>query len=169
MKEPFKFSIIFLGLFVLAGCATVPLQQKSFIDQAIWNETTKDKVFDACLTALTISNIAVHPLGINKESGLIVTKPRLRYLDGSGNKTTIWHYTLQILVSGTQGNKVMVTATAVDAGYNGRPPEPWMTDMRQYFNDSIAHDLESFFTQLDILLGKAEYHRSGKVLFPIEE
>lgn len=61
----------------------------------------------------------------------------------------------------------MVTLTAVDAGYNGRPPEPGMTEMRQYFNDSIANDADRIFNQLDSLLGKADYYRPGTALFAL--
>lgn len=166
MKNILK-SIIFLIFIVSFGCASAPVaQQKSFVDQAIWNQTTKDKVYSACLTALTMANIAIHPLGINMESGIIVTKPRERHI-GYGDKKTVWHYTLQITVFENQDKKVMVTLTAVNAGYNGRPPEPELTDMRRYFNENIADDAENFFNQLDNLLGKAEYYRPGKVLFPL--
>lgn len=97
MKAIFKV-LIFSILFAAFGCASAPIpQQKSFSDQAIWNQTTKDKVYGACVTALTMANIAVHPLGINKESGIIVTRPRERHI-GYGDKTTVWHYTLQISV-----------------------------------------------------------------------
>lgn len=166
MKSIFNnFNLIIFCL--LVGCATTPVsQQKPYIDQAIWNKVAKGKVYDACLTALTMANIAVHPLGINKESGIIVTEARKRHIDFRG-KTTIWHYTLQISVFEKQDNKVMVTLTAVNAGYNGNPPGPEMTDMRRYFNESIANDAEKFFNQLDALLGKAEYYRPGKALFPL--
>lgn len=158
--------IIWLMLLVLFGCASTPVaQQKPFIDQAIWNQTTKDKVYSACLTALTMENIAVHPLGIEKESGIIVTKPRGRHI--SYPKATFWHYTLQITIFEKQDNKVIVSLTAVDVGSNGSPPDPGWTEMRRYFNDSIANDAEAFFNQLDNLLGKAEYYRTGKVLFPL--
>jgi hypothetical protein len=113
-----------------------------------------------------MANIAFHPLGINKESGIIVTKPRGRHIE-YGGKITFWHYTLQILIFENQDKKVMVTLTAVDVGYNGLPPKPEFTDMRRYFNESIANDAELFFNQLDNLLGKAEYYRPGKVLFPL--
>lgn len=112
-----------------------------------------------------MTSIAVHPLGINKESGIIVTAPRKRHIDFRG-KTTIWHYTLQISVFENRDKKVMVTLTAVNAGYNGHPPGPEMTDMRRYFNENIANDAD-FFNQLDTLLGKAEYYRLGKALFPL--
>lgn len=166
MKNIFK-SIVLLFFFVMIGCAAAPVaQQKSFVDQAVWKQITKDKVYGACLTALTMANIAVHPLGINKESGIIVTKPRERHIEYR-DKRTIWHYTLQISVFENQEKKIMVTLTAVDAGYNGRPPGPEMTEMRRYFNENIANDAEIFFSQLDNLLGKAEYYRPGKVLFSL--
>lgn len=165
MKSHF-YGIVLVILLGFSGCASAPAaQQKPFVDQAIWNQTTKDKVYSACLTALTMANIAVHPVGIEKESGIIVTKPRGRHI--SYPKATFWHYTLQITIFENTDNKVIVSLTAVDVGSNGSPPEPGWREMRHYFNDSIANDAEVFFNQLDNLLGKADSYRTGKVLFPL--
>jgi len=49
------------------GCATTPpAEPKFYINQAVWNNTTKDKAYSACLSAMTIERFAVHPLGTKK-------------------------------------------------------------------------------------------------------
>jgi hypothetical protein len=158
MNATFKVICICLSLFVLAGCATTPPSEpKLTIDQAIWSGTTKDKVYNACLAAVAMGGFAVHPLGTNKESGLIVTKPE--NFSYNSNDDIECHYTLQVLVTETQDNKVMVNVNAVDKNYDYKGYDPGKNTMKDYFKDRVADDFEKFFAQLDNLLGKAEYYR----------
>jgi len=158
MNATFRVIGICLSLLVLAGCATTPPPEpKITIEQAIWSGTTKDKVYNACLAAVAMEGFAVHPLGTNKDSGLIVTKPK--NFDHESNSSIKCHYTLQIVVTETQDNKVMVNVNAVDRNYDYKGYDPGVNTMTRYFNDRAADDSQKFFAQLDNLLGKAEYYR----------
>ena len=158
MNATFRVIIIWLSLFVVAGCATTPPPEpKITIEQAIWSGTTKDKVYSACLAAVAMEGFAVHPMGTNKDSGLIVTKPK--DFDYESNSSIECHYTLQIVVTETQDTKVMVNVNAVDKNYDYKGYDPGKNTMTRYFNDRVADDSRKFFAQLDTLLGKAEYYK----------
>lgn len=158
MNAAFRVISICLSLFLLAGCATTPPPEpKITINQAIWSGTTKDKVYSACLAAVAIEGFAVHPMGTNKDSGLIVTKPKDFNYESDTNIEC--HYTLQVVVTETQDNKVMVNVNAVDKNYDYKSYDPGVNTMKRYFNDRVADDSQMFFAQLDNLLGKAEFYR----------
>jgi hypothetical protein len=169
MKQILKLLAICLSLFVLAGCITAPLP-KPFIDQAIWPETTKDKIYNACLTALTLEGFDIHPLGTSKENGLIVTGQRkfIFQTDKARFSEIICYYNLQCLVAEAQDNKVTVIVNVVNPGWKYTEKIVFWgigdDDIKSYINNRAAEALEKFFAQLDILLGKAEYYRCDKVL-----
>ena len=169
MKKYFKVFCIWLHVLLLAGCVTMmaPVQKKPFIDQAIWPKTTKDKVYTACLTALQMQGISIHPLATSKESGLIIIEEK--DFDLEGCPWELGYYKFQILVSELQDNKIMVDVN-VTASWKERYTDRWgnpgytKDDVNNTLNNRVAEDLKKFFTQLDILMGKAEYYRSDKIL-----
>ncbi len=113
MKICFKVMGIWLSLITIvsAGCATAPLPpRQQFIDQAIWPKTTRDKVFNACLTALTLEGFDIHPLATSKENGLIVTGKRKFFYEGQNViiRQVICYYSLQLIVNQTGDNRVML-------------------------------------------------------------
>jgi len=166
-KVIYVFAIITMSFIMfITGCVTAPVK-KTFIDQAIWPETTKDKVYTACLMALQMERFDIHPLGTSLESGLIVTGQE-KFYPFQGDREVIGYYKMQILVSETQENKIMVnvnvkgswTDLGQNVGYMGLGEDV----VENKINNRVAEDLERFFTRLDILLGKAEYYRGDKVL-----
>lgn len=168
VNAAFKFIGACLTLFVLVGCATTPPpEQKKFVNQAIWPETTTDQVYSACMAALNMESYAIHPTGTNKDVGLIVTKPREFPYTGFNGVTC--YYTLQVMVVPTRDKKVMVNVNAVEAGYKfeGKygPPENYA---KRHVSDTVAVHIDGFFAQLDTLLGKAEMYKQDKVLFEVK-
>nr|QIV52832.1 hypothetical protein [uncultured bacterium] len=104
-----------------------------------------------------MEGFAVHPMGTNKEIGLIITKPNsFRYLN---NQKVLIHYTLQISVNEIQGNKIMVNFNDVDLNYDWEGYDPGRDAVKSYYNNRKAEDFEKLFAQLDNLLGKAESYR----------
>ena len=142
---------------LVIGCATVPtttpVQRKTHINQAIWSETTKDKVYTACVTALHMEGFGIYPAATSKESGIIVPKSVIV----RENKAVKSYYKLQILVTDVQDNRVMVDVKIKGEG-------TVMHDYQKAFvrnevDNRIAEDMEKLFTRLDIFLGKADYYR----------
>ena len=165
MKTIFKITGIYLVLILSTGCATAPLPEpKLFIDQAVWSDTKKDKVYSACLSALTIEGYAIHPMGTNKDVGLIVTQSREFNFQNSDD--IMCYYTLQIIITEIQDNKVMINVNAVNAGYKWENSyEPSKPYLKHYMNEKVADHIDKFYNQLDILLGKAENYKRDKSLF----
>lgn len=169
MKTYPKVLGILLCVLLLTGCVTMmtPVQKKTFIDQAIWPKTTKDKVYTACLTALQMQDISIHPSGMSKESGIIIIEEKDFVLMGC--PWELGYYKFQIRVSELQDGKILVDIN-VKASWKEKYTDRWgnpgytMNDVNSSLNNRVAEDLEKFFTQLDILIGKAEYYRGDKVL-----
>ncbi len=156
MKKILIFLVIISAIFIVPP-SVIFAAEPPLIDQAIWSETTKDKVFNACLAAVTMVGYAVDPLGTNKDIGLIITKPisfNYKYRDD-----IVCYYTLQIVVTEIQHNKVMVNVNAVDKNYDWKSYNPGESVMQGYFDNKIAPDFQKFFAQIDNVLGKAESYR----------
>ena len=174
MKRSLKVISISLCIVLLAGCAAnlnlrtydfQPPPLESFIDQAIWSNATKDKVYTSCVTALHLQDFGVHPMGTSKESGLIVV--RQTKIDKATGGYVQSSYSLQILVYELPDNKVMVDVNPKGL-YQTRNLPDTLTYNKSYellfknkINNKVAADMKIFFTQMDTLLGKAEYHRGG--------
>ncbi|MCK5879690.1 MAG: hypothetical protein KAH24_07915 [Holophagae bacterium] len=138
--------------------APEPVPRKTYIDQAIWANTTRNKVYDACVTALHMESFGVSPMRIKKESGIIIPNPVRMVPHSKNNKT---YYSLQILVAELKDSKVMVDIK-IKAG--GNIPSSWSTDAaRIRVDNKLSEDLGKFFTRLDALLGKAEYYRDNRL------
>lgn len=146
-KVIYVFAIITMSFIMFStGCATAPAK-KTFIDQAIWPETTKGKVYTACITALQMEGFDIHPLGTSLESGLIVTGQEKFY--PLGTREVIGFYKLQILVSETKENKIMFnvnvkcswTDLGENVGYLGLGEDV----VENEINNRVAEDLGSFF------------------------
>jgi len=171
MKKHLKVCIIWLCVLLLAGCVTTNRTQqaipvtplKPYIDQAIWPNTTKDKVYAACLTALHMEGFGIYPLATSKESGIIIPE-KVKCLTYGIPESHIY-YKLQILVTKVQDNKAVVD---IKISISGEVPIAWDDNtlhfVKNKINNKVSEDLEGFFTRMDILLGKAEYYRSDKVL-----
>ena len=166
----FYISTIITMSFIVSipGCATTPtipaapVQRQTYIDQAIWSETTKDKAYSACVAALHMEGFDIPPLLASRESGIIIPNSRRIY---PHKKYWIASYKLQILVTEVQDNKVMVDLKVkADPDIASSWDENEKEKERINVNNRIAEDLKKFFSQLDILLGKAEHYRCDKVL-----
>lgn len=151
-----KKNLLSLCVLLLAGCAAVaPI---SFINQGIWPSATKDKVYSACLTALQLEGLSIHPLGTSKESGLIIAEQDPWLL----SPAIEGHYRLQIMVSEVQDGKIMVDVK-VKASYKDISgddmPIITPTAFKNKVNNKVAADLENVFSQMEALVGKAEYYK----------
>ena len=156
---------IWLCVLVLTGCATTASPTKSFIDQAIWPDTTKNNVYTACLTALQMEGFDIHPLGTSKVSGIIITG-QVGFYPFKDFTLVKGYYNLQILVSELKDNKVKLDVK-VKASWKKIDPGAWgynKNELQNRINNKVSEDLERLFTRLDILLGKAEYYRGDRVL-----
>ncbi|MCD6379512.1 hypothetical protein J7M07_03600 [bacterium] len=159
-------AIVILGSIIfITGCATTPVQKKAFINQAIWSKTTKDQVYAACLTALQMEGFDINPLGINKESGLIITG-QVSFYPFEKYYLVMGYYKLQILISESQDEKITLDINTT-AGSKKVDPGAWgynKDDLHNRINNKVSDDLGRLFARLDILLGKAEYYRGDRVL-----
>lgn len=173
MKKHLKVINILLCIFLLAGCATIKVTTvpKKYIGQVTWSETTKDKVFAVCLTALQMGDFSIHPLGTSKESGLIIVN-KVNFYPFSESNEVQAHYKLQILVSELLGNKVMVDIN-VKASRSVIGDPSWRywnnkgetkKEVLNRISNRVSEDLEKFFTQLNVLLGKTGHYGDDKVL-----
>lgn len=165
----FGFYLLLLGL---AGCVTttppVTTPPEHYISQAIWGNTTQDKVYSACLTALTIERFSLNPVGTRKSEGLIMSNRRsfnFKEYIGKAYGRVECYYTLQIVVTEKQQGKVAVFLNAVDAAYDFDGGDPGLDYVRPYMNNVITTDIKKLFEQLDILLGKAEYYQRDRSIF----
>jgi len=165
---------IWLCLLTLTACMTPPkivTPAKSWIDRAIWPNTSQDKAYTACLTALQMQSFDIDPLRTSKASGLIIVEQT--FYPVAEFRAITGHYKLQILISELSDNKAVVNVNVkasfkVAKGNRNRKVLPYLIhnqdDLHNKINNKLAEDLGAFFTQLDILLGKAEYHRADRVL-----
>lgn len=173
MKMHLKMYSICLWILLLAGCVpthstqqTTPvISPKPYIDQAIWSNTTKDKIYAACLTALHMEGFKIHPVGTSEESGIIIPNKIKGFTYGSPERHI--YYQLQILVAEIQGNKAMVDIKASSSA-STMVPSHWDASTLHFvkakINNKVSEDLDKFFARMDLLLGKAESRRAGQFL-----
>ena len=171
MKKHLKMYSIWLFVLLLGGCVTANSTQqalpvisvKPYIDQAIWPNTPKDKVYAACLTALHMESFDILPLATSKESGIIIPK-KIKCFTYGIPKSYIY-YKLQILVAEVQDNKAMVD---IKVSISDKAPSAWDDNTLHYvknqINNRVSGDLGRFFTRMDLLLGKAESRRGDRFL-----
>ncbi|MCG2774418.1 MAG: hypothetical protein L6406_01955 [Desulfobacterales bacterium] len=171
MKKHLKIYSIWLCVLLLGGCVTTNSTQqatpvislKPYIDQAIWPNTTKDKVYAACLTALHMEGFDILPLATSKESGIIIPK-KIKGVTFGSPKSYIY-YKLQILVAEVQDNRVMVD---IKVSISDKVPSVWDDNtlhfVKNKINNRVSGDLGRFFTRMDLLLGKAESRRDDRFL-----
>ena len=165
---------IWLCFLILTACIAPPklvTPAKSWIDRAIWPDTPQDKAYTACLTALQMQSFDIDPLRTSKASGLIIVEQT--FCPVQEFRAITGHYKLQMLISELSDNKAVVNVNVkasyeMAKGNRNRKALPYFInnqdDLRNKINNKLAEDLATFFTQLDILLGKAEYHRTDRVL-----
>ncbi len=158
-----KKNLFWLCALLLAGCVTPAPRviPDECIRQAIWSNTTKDKVYSACLVALQMQGLTIYPLGTSKESGLIITEEEK--FTPSGYKSVIQgNYKFQILVSEVPGDKIMMDIKTT-AGWTLLNTEDYSVSNYENLNNTINNDLaavlENVFNQINILVGKAEYYK----------
>ena len=152
MKKIWGLSLILL----LSGCLAVP-KPVSFINRATWQTTTKDKVYNACLTSLQFQNFNIHPLGTSKESGLIIAEREPFGFELDARIQGL--YRLQIMVSEIADNKIMLDIN-VKASVRETEAGLWgMSDEYKHnvVNNQVALDMEELFTQIGNMVGIPEY------------
>ena len=151
-------AILFTVLF--AGCATVPPAKKPYIDLATWNSPSREKVYDACLTALHMQGYTLYPLGTSRENGLLVTENRhLSSRGGQPGAKYVW-YKLQILVIKNSETQVTLSVK-VSAGYPDAFRGGGWSSM---INNAVSDDMKALFDEIGTLLGPAVHVRCEKVL-----
>lgn len=81
---------------------------KPITNSAVWENVSKDKVYNNCITALHLQDYELEPLMTSKESGLIVTKPVNFYPPIWQDKWVGGEYYLNLLVYEIDNNKVSI-------------------------------------------------------------
>ncbi len=153
------------AVLLFSGCAATVTPPKAFADQALWTNVSKDKAFSACLTALQLEGFEIHPMGTNKDTGLIVTG-KVEFYPFENFDLIKGYYSLQILVSEIRKNEVMVDFQ-VKASWRKTDPGAWgfnLEDLQNRINNRVSEDLARVFSRMEALLGKPEKKRGGRVL-----
>jgi len=145
----------FLLLLFMIGCYPAPPIQQ-IPSQGLWSNTTKDKAYSACLTALQFLNFNLVPIGTSKESGLIIADRDPFRVDDYNPRFT-GSYKLQIMVSEINERKIFIDVNC-KATRSG-PSNSGLARQWVVINNQIAADLDEFFTQVERLIGKADYFK----------
>lgn len=143
-----------LILFTIGCYPTPPIRQ--IPSQALWSNTTKDKAYSACLTALQFMNFNLVPIGTSKESGLIIADRDPFRVDEINPRFT-GSYKLQIMVSEINDRKIFIDVN-VKASRSG-PSGSGLERQKVIINNQVAADLEELFAQIERLVGKADYFK----------
>ena len=150
---------------------------KPITNSATWGNTSKDKVFNNCITALHLQNYVLAPSFNSKESGLILTGPVDFFPPFWKSKLSGGEYQLNILVYETETNSVSIhiqinganifdykLAKNAEDGYikniveKGTKNHYGGFDTFELWNGltmKISEDIEQFLMQLEKIQGKA--------------
>lgn len=186
MKYKFVLSFVVIFAAITLECNTVISQDyktykkmiaspKPIINNAVWENTTKDKVYNNCITALHLRGYDLEPLMTSKESGLIVTKAANFY-------PPIWkqvwvggEYHLNILVYEAEGNKVSINIQIKGAklfdyepkkggvfnryevpnGENKNIGQFKQSEIKNGLSIKVSEDVEQFLLKLEAIQGKS--------------
>jgi len=153
--------LFWLCILLTTGCIA-PVKPINFINRATWHNTTKDKLYSACLTSLQVQGFNIYPSGTSKESGLIIAErePFVPIAPGVVYQGVEGFYRLQIMVSEVQDNKIMVDIN-VKASWRGKAEGILLSKehLQNCINNQLAEDMEQLFLQMENLVGKADYYR----------
>jgi len=148
---------------------------KAIINNAIWEKTSKDMVYNSCLTALHLQGYELEPLMTSKESGLIVTKAANFYPPIWQHKWIGGEYFLNVLVyeleAGIISINIQIKGTKlfdyepdkgggfkridVQNGENKNIGRFKQSEIQNGLSIKVSEDIEQFLVKLEAILGKS--------------
>ncbi|MCX6238828.1 MAG: hypothetical protein NTY07_14910 [Bacteroidia bacterium] len=148
---------------------------KPIINGAVWENTTKEKIYNNCITALHLQGYELEPLMTSKESGLIITKPvnyyppfwRHNLLGGEYCLNVLVYETdnknlsINIQIKGTKiydykvGSKGESTRIEVQKGESKHYGGYKQSEVWNGLTVKMSEDIEQFLVKLESIQGKA--------------
>jgi hypothetical protein len=141
---------------------------------AQWENITRDKVYNNCITALHLQGFELEPIMTSKESGLIVTKTANFYPPIWKHNWIGGEYFLNILVYETESNKISInlqikgtklydykaengefTRVLVQKGDHTKIGRFEAFELWNGLNNKVSDDIEQFLAKLESIQGKA--------------
>lgn len=155
-----------LVIIILSACVSTPTPTlQPFVEHAVWSGPSRKEVFSACLTALQLEGLPLHPVGVNVDAGLIVTQD-IEFYPYPNFNLIVGDYTLQILVSELPNGEVMVDFTP-RGGWHETDPQVWgykVETVQAIVNNRVSADLDSLLARIESLLGPANRVSRGGLL-----
>ena len=172
MKKEKSLSLFLLGMAIILGCNPAYTQsyaehekewkkaaavENPIINNAVWENITKEKVYNNCLAALHLEDFGLEPQLTSKESGLIVTS-LIKFYPDPQYKLVGGEYYLNILVYESEGNDITIDIQVKGARWYKIDDGAWgwkKSDMDNSVNNKISDDVGRFINKLESMQGKA--------------